>query len=290
MMADDNEIIVHGKFVKIAQFREEWDVDVDDPEHIIEQIKTNGIKADIFTFIQRLPESKPKFNYYMEWDSVAAIPVKSYEYWLNSRKKIGLAKRKNVEVRVCDFNDDFVRSQLQIYNETPVRQLKPNRAFGTTFDKAKKANLTFLDRAVFLGAYFDNELIGFLKLVDTHKFVRTMGIIGKVSHRDKAPMNLLVAKAVEICAEKKTPYLTYAKFDYGKLGADSFKEFKKNLGFENIIHPRYFIALTAWGKLILRLKLHNRFIEVLPLTLIRFFLFMRDLWYKRKYAAYLKNS
>ena len=43
-----------------------------------------------------------------------------------------------------------------------------------------------------------------------------MGIIAKIKHRDKAPMNALVAKAVEICAENKIPYLVYDKAYYGK--------------------------------------------------------------------------
>ena len=52
----------------------------------------------------------------MEWESVAAIPITNYEYWLknqvaqNSRKKIGLAKRKDVELKFCDFNDDLVKA------------------------------------------------------------------------------------------------------------------------------------------------------------------------------------
>jgi hypothetical protein len=230
----------------------------------------------------------------MEWESTAALPIKTYEYWLkkqisqNSRKKIGLAKRKGVELRICDFNDDFVREQLTIYNETPIRQMKPDKAYGMTFERAKKANSTFLDRAVFLGAYYKKELIGFLKIVHTKGHTRTMGIIGKIAHRDKAPMNLLLAKAIEICAEKESPFLTYGNYDFGKLGADSFKQFKKNLGFENIIHPRYFIPLTTWGSIMLNFGLHKRFIQLMPLKLVRFLLFLREEWYKRKYAAYIQ--
>jgi hypothetical protein len=296
MFLDNDEIIVSGKLLKIVQFKEEWDIDIDNPEHVIKKIKATGIKADIFTFIQRLPESKPKFNYYMEWDNYAAIPVTSYAHWLktqvsqNSRKKIGLAKRKGVDVKICAFNDDFVNKQLEIYHETPIRQFYPNNNFKITFENAKRVNATFLDRAIFLGAFLDTELIGFLKIVNAHKFARTMGIIGKVAYRDKAPMNLLVAKAVEICAEKKYPYLTYGNYDFGKLGSNSLKEFKTNLGFENIIFPRYFMPLNMWGKLMLKLKLHNRFVQLLPLKLVRFLLFLRRAWYKKKYAKYLSKS
>ena len=84
MQVDNHEIISRGKLVKIIQFKEEWDIDVDDPERVISKLKASNIKADIFTFMQRLPESKPKFNYYMEWDSVAAIPITTYENWLKN--------------------------------------------------------------------------------------------------------------------------------------------------------------------------------------------------------------
>ena len=293
MNIEANEIAVVGKFVKTIRFSEEWDIDINNPELVIKELASIGIKADIFTFIQRLPESKPKFKYYMEWDNYAAIPITSYEHWLktqvsqNSRKKIGLAKRKGVEVKICEFNDDFVYQLLEIYHETPIRQSTPNNAYAITFEQAKKANATYLDRAVFLGAYLGNELIGFLKIVNAHKFARTMGIIGKVAHREKAPMNLLVAKAVEICAEKKFPYLTYGNYDFGKLGSNSLKEFKTNLGFENIIFPRYFIPLNTCGKLALKIGLHKRFVQLLPLKLVRFLLFLRSKWYEKKYAKYI---
>lgn len=296
MEIDNIEITVSGKFFKILQFKEEWDIDVDDPADLIKKIKESSIKADIFTFMQRLPESKPKFNYYMEWDNVAAIPIINYEYWLkkqvsqNSRKKIGLAKRKGVEVIICEFNDAFIHAQLEIYNESPIRQNKPDKHYGMTFERAKNQNLTFLDRAIFLGAFHRDELIGFLKIVDAKRFYRTMGIIGKIAHRDKAPMNLLVARAVEICAQKGAPFLIYAQYDYGKLGGDTFQEFKKNLGFEYIILPRYFIPLNTWGKLMLKLNLHKRFVELLPFKLVRFLLSLRERWYKRKFDKYFEQT
>jgi len=289
MRVDHNELVISGKLVKILQFKEEWDIDVDDPETITRKIKEAGIKADIFTFQQRLPNSKPKFNYCMAWDSAAAIPIKSYDYWLkkqvsqNSRKKIGLAIRKGVELKVCEFNDDFVNQQLAIYHETPIRQGRPNWDYNIDFETAKKANATFLDRAIFLGAFYKKELIGFIKIVDAGKFMRTMGILGKNCHRDKAPMNLLIAKAVEICASRNSPYLTYSKFDYGKVGSDTIKAFKRNLGFENILLPRYYIPLNTWGILATKFGFHNGIVELMPKLILNSLINLRSTWYSRKY-------
>jgi len=291
MIVDDKEIKVTGKLVKIAELKEDWDEDIEDPEAFIKGLKSSGVKADIFTFIQRLPESRPKYNYQMEWDSIAAIPITTYENWIkkqivqNSRKKIGLAQRKGIIIKLIDFNDELVKGILDIYHETPILQGKPNRQYNTNFETAKKLNASFLDRAQFIGAFYKDELIAYIKLVSAGKFMRTMGILAKVSHRDKGPMNLLLAKAVEICVEKKMPYLIYSKFNYGKRGSQKLKDFKRNLGFESIILPRYYVPLTGWGIIILQLKLHREIVEYFPKKLIDIAINLRSNWYSKKLAS-----
>jgi len=291
MIVDDKEIKVTGKLVKIAELKEDWDEDIEDPEAFIKGLKSSGVKADIFTFIQRLPESRPKYNYQMEWDSIAAIPITTYENWIkkqivqNSRKKIGLAQRKGIIIKLIDFNDELVNGILDIYHETPILQGKPNRQYNTNFETAKKLNASFLDRAQFIGAFYKDELIAYIKLVSAGKFMRTMGILAKVSHRDKGPMNLLLAKAVEICVEKKMPYLIYSKFNYGKRGSQKLKDFKRNLGFESIILPRYYVPLTGWGIIILQLKLHREIVEYFPKKLIDIAINLRSNWYSKKLAS-----
>jgi len=295
MFVDNKNIAIRGKIIKIAQLRSEWDQDIEDPDSFIKNLNKTGVKADIFTFMQRLPESRPKYSYNMEWDSIAAIPVSSYDHWIkkqvvqNSRKKIGLSKRKGVEIKICGFDDDFIKGILEIYHETPVVQGKINRQYDTDFETAKKLNSTYLDRATFIGAFFNGELIAYIKLVPTKNYMRTMGILAKVAHRDKGAMNFLIAKAVELCAEQKIPYLVYAKFNYGKRGGDTLKEFKKNLGFESIILPRYYIPLTLWGKLILSLKLHHEIVEYFPVKIIKTAAQLRNYWYSKKFAEQLRN-
>jgi hypothetical protein len=296
MIVDNKEIEIAGKFIKIAELKKEWDEDVEDPEAFIKMLKSSGVKADIFTYMQQLPESRPKYKYDMEWDSIAAIPITSYENWLkkqvvqNSRKKIGLAQRKGVVIKLIEFNDQLVKGILDIYHEMPIIQGKPNRQYKTDFATAKKLNATFLDRAQFIGAFYNDELIAYIKLVTAGKFMRTMGILAKLAHREKGAMNLLIAKAVEICVEKKMPYLIYARFNYGKSGSETLKEFKRNLGFESIILPRYYIPLSTWGKIVLKLKLHREIVEYLPEKVIRKLLQMRSDWYTRKYAKQLPNE
>lgn len=290
MWIDDKEIIIRGELIKTISLKEEWDHDIENPSKFINNIKIAGGYADIFTFRQRLPDSKPKHNLYYEWESIAAIPIINYSHWfhkqlhVNPKNKIRLAIKRGVEIKRVDFSDDLINNIIEIYNETPIRQGKRNRQYNIDFQTAKKVNATFLDRAVFLGAFFDSELIGFLKLVDTIKYTRVMGIIGKIAHREKAPINLLIAKAVEICSEKKVPYLTYGSYDYGKLGSESLKDFKRYHGFENIILPRYYIPLTKKGFLSIKMNLHHNLIEILPKKLLDKLKYIRNKWYSKKYG------
>lgn len=292
-MADNKEIIVTGRFVKIVQFREEWDHDVDDPELVIKKLKANGIKADIFTFQQRLPESKPKFDYAMEWDNIAALPVNNYDDWFktvlhqNPRNKMRIAQKKGVEVKKFEFSDETLQDMMSIYHENPFRQGRPFSHYNLDLETAKRANSTFLERATFIGAYYKSELIGFIKIVSTDKFMRTMGILGKIAHRDKAPMNLLIAKSVEICAENKIPYFTYGKYDYGKVGSSTLQNFKQYFGFESIALPRYYVPLNRWGEISITLNLHKGLKQLLPDKIIRSLLFLRSKWYEKKYAKHL---
>jgi hypothetical protein len=288
---DDKEIIVTGNFIKTAKIKEEWDVDVDKPDMIINELVCNNVKADIFTFMQRLPYSKPQFKYYMEWDNVAAIPITTYDTWFkkqlheNPRKKIRKAQKLGTIVRISNLDDELINGIKDIYNETHIRQGRPYWNYGMDFELTKKENSQFLDRATFIGAYYQNELIGFIRIVCTERFARTMGILGKVVHRDKAPMNLLLAKAVEVCEENKMPYLVYAKFDYGKLGNDTLQDFKYYNGFESIALPRYFIPLTIKGKIVLFLNLHHGIIGIIPKKIVHILRSLKHRWHKRKNDA-----
>ena len=69
-----------------------------------------------------------------------------------------------------------------------------------------------------------------------------------MKHRDKAPTNALIAKAVEVCAEKGISYLTYGKYHYGKKDAKSLSDFKMRHGFDKIDIPRYYVPLTLKAK------------------------------------------
>lgn len=284
---DNSKIIVTGKIIKIAMFKSEWVQEFENPELILDVLK-GKIKADIFSFIEKPPITKPKYNYYMEWDDVAAIHIKSFDHWwknqinCKTRNMVRKTEKAGAYVKLVDFSDDLVKGINLIYNETPIRQFKPYIHYGKDFEDTKQEISPHLDKSDFIGAYYNDELIGIAKLIHTGAISRIVTILSKDSHRDKASTNALIAKAVEICANKKIPYLTYGRYTHGKRGNPRLLDFKLHNGFEKLPYPRYFISLTIKGKIALKFNLHHGIIELLPQKIVTLLINLRNNFYLRK--------
>jgi hypothetical protein len=287
----NKEIIVTGGIFKTARLLEEWLEDLEDPESLIKDLMRSKPKIDIFNFWQRVPDTIPKYKYYMEWDNVAALQIKSFDHWWQKqidskvRNSIRNSQKVGVEVKIVAFDDDFVESVRKIYDETPIRQGKPFWHYNKGFNYIKNELSDNLNRAEFIAAYNKNELIGFIKLLYTEHYAMTVLILSMIKHRDKSPTNLMLSKAVELCDKKKIPYLVYDKYDYGKKGSDTLRDFKRHNGFERFNLPRYYVPLTLKGKIILKLNLHRGLIEMFPEKIIGFLLDLRKKWYLRKYSS-----
>ena len=106
-----------------------------------------------------------------------------------------------------------------------------------------------------------------------------MKIVSMISQRDKAPTNALIAKAVEICAEKKMTRLTYSV--WGK--RPGLNEFKEANGFKPEPVPRYFVPLNVRGKLALALGMHRPLKDRIPDKFIVKAADWREKWTKFKY-------
>ena len=284
-------VFIQGRWVKMASvYDEEWmeGQAVVDPELFIKELKSSALKADIFTFCQKLPETQPKYEYYFEWDNAAAIRLSTFENWWNNtlsqetRRNIRLASKRGVSIRILDLDDNLVRGITDIYNETPIRQGKRFYHFGKEFEAVKREHSTLLDRSEFLGAYYKDELIGFIKLVFMGPIAGILNIVSKTSHYDKRPTNALISKAVEESIKHGASFLTYIKFTYGNKIPDSLAEFKRRNGFVQVDYPRYYIPLTFKGKILLRLKLHRGLLGLLPPFIIMSFIEMRAKLYSTK--------
>lgn len=282
---------VSGRLLKIGAIHDEYWLEphqLVEPQKTIEHLKQNPNTIDIFTFSQSPLDTRPRHSYHMEWDNVAVLPITTFEYWWSkqindkTRNMVRKAQKKGVEVRVVPFDDALVRGIADIYNETPVRQGRFFWHYGKDIEATRKENSTFLERSDFLGAFCNEELIGFIKLVYVGELAGMMQILSKIKDRDKAPNNALVAKAVQICVDKNIQYLTYAKYVYGKKGVDPMAEFKRHNGFQRVDIPKYFVPLSLKGLIGLKLRLHHDFDEFLPQSFIRYLRNVRARWYKKK--------
>jgi hypothetical protein len=288
---NNKTIVVTGKWLRTATVEdEEWleGQIVSDPEVFIAGLKQTKPKADIFTFAQKLPDTKPKYQYHFEWDNVAAIPTTSYKEWWEkklpqvTRKSVRRGIKRGVIAEVSRFDDALVKGIVGIHNSTLMKQGGPFAHYGKEFDIVKKEYGTYLDRSEFLGAYYQNELIGIIKLVYIDELASIMQIITMDQHYDKRPTNILITKAVEVCEKKGISFLIYGKYVYGNKTDSSLTEFKRRNGFEKIEHPRYFIPLSLKGRIAIRFKLYLGLLGILPSGVISFLIDLRSRYYKIK--------
>jgi hypothetical protein len=290
MQIGDNEIEINGTLLRIGSPVGDGYRFLEDPEPLLNNIRESKKRIDLFTFMERLPAAAPKYGYPMEWDNFAALPVTTFEDWwtkqlgFKARNKAKQAEKKGVVIREVPFDDKLAKAIWTVYNECPVRQGRAFTHFGKSIETVYKEEATFLDSSIFIGAFLDDSLIGFIKLVydETRTQAGMMNIVSMVRHRDKAPTNALVAQAVRSCADRKIPYLVYSNFTYGKKLPDSIAEFKQRNGFQRIEVPRYFVPLTAVGRAAFRLGLHHRFVDHFPAPVAAKLRELRNAWYKRK--------
>ena len=286
---DQQTFIISGRFTKTASLRkdkEEWVEDVDDPQKVIRALRASPVKIDLLRFCQRIPETEPKFGYYKEWRYVAAIPVTTYKTWFEkqispkARNKIRKTQKYGVAIQESKLDDELVRGIMQIFNQSPVRRGKRFWHYGKDFETVKKEMSLDLDQSIFVTAYHGNELIGFVKLLLADRYALVTLILDKMGHRDKAPMNGMIAKAVEICAARGLSYLVYYMWRRG--GHAGFQE---STGFQKIPIAEYFVPLTLRGTLTLGVGLHRGIRGLIPDKAMEGLLALRAKWYASRYRG-----
>ncbi len=271
---DGMTIILRGGLIKIAAIHDEqWlERQVEDPEVYIKKLKDGtalGSRADIFTFTQKLPATSPKYRYPMEWESLAVVRLNGFDEWWKSlpqetRKNVRRSQKRGVVIAVQKLDEKIIKGLMELNNDSTMKQGKPNKHYGKTFEQVKKDYSSFLDRSDLVGAYSGEELIGLLKIVYRGEVASILQCFSKARHHDKRPNNALLAKAIELCSEKGISYLTYGLFKYGNKTESPFLEFKIRNGFEEVLVPRFYVPLTGWGSICVASKLYRGPLAMLP--------------------------
>ena len=288
------EAVIEGKLIRIARLDAEGYQFLDEPEVVLRAFRNFENRVDLFTFIQKLSDASPKYTYPMEWDNMAVLPVSTFDHWMTHqidfkvRNKVRKAAKTGVVVREVPFDDSLVRGISAIYNESPIRQGKRFWHYRKDLEAVRRMNGTFMDQSIFIGAFFQDTLIGFVKLVSNEDRDQAglMQIISMIQHRDKAPTNALIAQAVRSCADRGIAHLWYANFSYGKKQRDSLADFKRHNGFQKVDLPRYYVPLTVAGRIALRLGLHHSVADWTPEPVAATYRRVRSFWYARRFPGF----
>ena len=262
-----------------------------DLKSCIDQLKSAQHRPDIFTFVQRVPDTTPQFSYHMEWDNVAAIPINTHENWFReqissaSRRNIRTSEKKGITVKVEAYDDRYVRGIMSLYNESPVRAGRKSWHYRKPFEAVEAENGTYRERSSYLGAYLQNEFIGYMKIVWDTRSAAIMQILSKLEYRDTRPNNALLSHAVKLCEQRGVRHLLYERFVYGNKGEDSLTRFKKDNGFIRVDLPRYYIPLTMKGQLALFFGLHRDAKDLVPQRVRKQLVDLRDRWYSTRFKA-----
>lgn len=284
------EVLVNGKLLKkqsvvingqafsfsrgglrIASLEEEWFEDLHDPQVAIEGLSRCTPAPDLFTFWQRIPDMEPHYGFHLEWESLAVLPITTYDAWWNkqvkgtTRNMVRKSQKAGVKVHEAEFDDAFIRGLVEIFNETPVRQGRPFWHYGKDFETVKREFSRFLFRETLIGAYLGEELIGFVMLANAGRFGILGQFLSKLKHRDKATNNALIAKTVDVCVARGLPYLSYTDWR-----DTSLVDFKRYNGFQEMRVPRYYVPLTRKGAVVCRLGLRRGIRAALPPKLRNF--------------------
>ena len=265
-------VIVKGGGIKIASVLDDQVTPgelVKDPKIICRGDQAKRIEGGRADFFQRPPDVAPKFDHHFEWDNYAVVDTTKFEEWWEklpqeARKNTRRSAKRGVTVRSVPFDDALARGIHKLCNESPLRQGKAFWHYGKDFETVKREHVTYLERSEFVGAYFEDELIGFIKMVYTDRLAVILHIIAFNSHYDKRPLNALITKSVEICSQKGVGYFVYGNYVYGNKKESSLVEFKRRNGFEQINFPRYYIPLTLKGKIYVALRLYRGAVGLLP--------------------------
>lgn len=272
------EISVSGRFIKTARLRHEWCDFLDSPLDWIDALRHGPKVASLFTFVTEIEDRHALHPFHNETTSLAVLPITTYEKWwedigFKTRNKVRKAGKSGVELRFVQLDDAFAEGVESIYGETKVKQGRKFYHYGKKAPEIKLELSSFLDKSILVGAYFKDELVGFMKLYEGRNVLRTVHIIAKMKHREKCAMDALIAKGVELCGQKGIHYLQYGSWTDGGVGV-----FREKHGFQRMDVPRYYVPLTLLGRTMLSMNLHRPLREHVPKGVIKRLVAIRTKW------------
>jgi len=224
-------------------------------------------KVDLFAFLERkwcCPIAEPSKAWTKAEDNIAILNLKSYDEWLRNigkktRNMIRKAEKTGITTDVAVTDDRLAEGIWKIFNETPIRQGRAFPHYGISLDSVKQ-NLQSFPNFTYVGAYLQNEMVGFAHLIHGDHLTMISQLLSLQKTRDKAVNNALIAKAIQFCSNNHIEWIMY-----GRIGNHpTLDDFKENNGFRKLLLNRYYLPLTGKGKLAIKLKLNRELKDTLP--------------------------
>jgi hypothetical protein len=262
------ELQITGSVLRTARVRSEHYVRLENASDCVQELRKSELRADIFTFLSGINHPMPNCSFHQEAERLAVLPITTYDEWFSKqlynkpRNALRKALKSGIEVRLEEFGEPLLFGIKAIYDESPVRQGRRNRHYKKDLGTIRREHATFLETSQFIAVYFAGEMIGFAKVTFAHELGFIMNFLSKISHRDKAANNAILAKAVEICGDHKVQRLVYGV--WGSAGSGGLAEFKAANGFQCVEVPRYYVPLTLLGRLALRAGIHGGIVKRVP--------------------------
>ena len=122
IVVDGNEILVSGRFFKVARLRAEHYEWVDHPQSFVEKVKAEGRGIDVLTFLQGITSRDTRYEFVHEVESISVLPITTYDTWWKkqindkTRNMVRRGGKAGVSIRVVEFSDELVRG---IHHRSP---------------------------------------------------------------------------------------------------------------------------------------------------------------------------
>jgi hypothetical protein len=258
-------VIRRKAFFTIANDSREYLQSILPTEELVEEL--HGRRVDIFTFLERkwcCPIMEPSKTWTSIEDNIALLRLKNYDEWWKSigkktRNMIRKAEKSGLKTAIAEPDDNLAKGMWKIYNETPIRQERGFSHYGSSLTAVRQSLFT-PQNCTYVAAFFQEELAGFVQLVQGESIMMISQILSMQKHLDKAVNNALVARAVEFCGYKGVEWLMY-----GRVGNHpSLDNFKQNNGFTQFRLARYYVPLSKRGRIAIQLGLHKELKDTLP--------------------------
>src|SRR5512132_505453 len=89
------DVVVQGRLCRVAHVDGEGYKFLADPATAVAALRGASTQADLFMFLQKLPETSPRYEYPFEWDNLAVLPISTFDHWWS--QQIGFKARNKAK-------------------------------------------------------------------------------------------------------------------------------------------------------------------------------------------------